>query len=198
MSDRSRTFTAMGLEWNKLIVEQLEFYWDAHLRPRLDGLTDDEYLWEPVRDCWNLRRDSDSNWVMDWATPEPEPTPVTTIAWRMMHIAATGFANRASAFFGDDPFPELGMNDPGRYPVSLPSTATDGVAYLEQTYHAWMDGISALDEAGMSQKLGPKGGPFRDDPIAALVVHINREVMHHGAEIGLLRDFYLRRDQFAR
>jgi hypothetical protein len=26
--------------------------------------------------------------------------------------------------------------------------------------------------------------------MAALIAHINREVMHHGAEIGLLRDLY--------
>jgi hypothetical protein len=30
--------------------------------------------------------------------------------------------------------------------------------------------------------------------MAALIVHINREVMHHGGEIGLMRDLYARRD----
>jgi hypothetical protein len=29
--------------------------------------------------------------------------------------------------------------------------------------------------------------------MADLIVHINRETMHHGAEIGLLRDLYARR-----
>jgi hypothetical protein len=28
--------------------------------------------------------------------------------------------------------------------------------------------------------------------MATLVLHINREVIHHGAEISLLRDLYLR------
>jgi hypothetical protein len=28
--------------------------------------------------------------------------------------------------------------------------------------------------------------------MAALVLHINREVIHHGAEIALLRDLYVR------
>jgi hypothetical protein len=184
----------MGLEWNALIVGQLEFYWDVHLRPRLDDLTDDEYLWEPAHDSWNLRRDEAGNWVMDWAWPQPQPAPVTTIAWRMMHIAATGFANRAGAFFGEDPLPGADMNDPRRFPASMPSTAARGVAYLEQTYRAWMDGISALDQEGMARKLGPKGGQFADDTMADLIVHINREVMHHGGEIGLLRDFYRRRN----
>jgi DinB superfamily len=118
---------------------------------------------------------------------------MTTIAWRMMHIAATGLANRTSAFFGEDPFPDVDMNDAKRYPPSVPGTAAEAVEYLEQTYTAWLAGISKLDDDGMARKLGPKGGPYADDTMAALIVHINREVMHHGGEIGLLRDLYARR-----
>ena len=33
----------MEVNWGQLIVGQLEFYWDVHLRPRLEGLTDAEY-----------------------------------------------------------------------------------------------------------------------------------------------------------
>jgi hypothetical protein len=33
------------LDWGNLLIGQLAFYWDAHLRPRLDGLTDEEYFW---------------------------------------------------------------------------------------------------------------------------------------------------------
>jgi hypothetical protein len=185
----------MGLKWNALIVDQLVFYWDVHLRPRLDGLSDDEYLWEPVTGMWSVRRDSAGNWVMDGATPTPEPAPMTTIAWRMMHIAATGFANRAGAFFGEAPYPALDMNDPKRYPTSMPSTASVGVAYIERSYTRWLDGIRSLDEHDMAKSLGTKGGPFADDTMAALIVHINREVMHHGGEIGVLRDLYARRDR---
>jgi hypothetical protein len=183
----------MGLKWNVLIVGQLEFYWDVHLRPRIDGLTDDEYFWEPVPDMWSVRRDDSGHWVSDWAWPTPNPAPMTTIAWRMMHVAATGLANRAGAFFGEDPFPDVDMNDPTRFPPSLPSTAADAVAFLDKAYAAWMAGISALDEHDMARKLGPKGGQYADDTVADLIIHINREVMHHGGEIGVLRDLYARR-----
>jgi hypothetical protein len=130
---------------------------------------------------------------MDWAWPEPQPTPIPSIAWRMMHIAATGMDNRTQAFFGEDPMPDLGMNDPKRYPASLPGTAAGGVAYLEKSYKAWTDGIGSLSMADMERPLGPKAGQFADDSMADLIVHINRETMHHGAEIGLLRDLYARR-----
>ncbi|MDV7268912.1 DinB family protein, partial [Rhodococcus oxybenzonivorans] len=39
----------------------------------------------------------------------------------------------------------------------------------------------------------PSEGPFADRSMAALVLHVNREVIHHGAEIALLRDLYLRK-----
>ena len=31
--------------------------------------------------------------------------------------------------------------------------------------------------------------------MAALVLHVNRELMHHGGEVGLLRDLYRERRQ---
>ncbi len=87
--------------WGPLLVGQLEFYGDVHLRPRLEGLGDEEYLWEPVEGCWSLRRDENGVYALDGRWLEPSPPPVTTIAWRMVHLGATCLANRASAFFGD-------------------------------------------------------------------------------------------------
>ena len=178
------------MDWTTQLLEQLTFHWEHQARPRLNGLGDEEYLWEPVPDAWSVRRNDAGNWTMDRGSPQPTPNPVTTIAWRMMHIAATGLANRANAFFGDDPTPDLDMNDPKRSPASMPSTAADAVAYLEQAYGAWLSGISSLDEDGMRRPLGPKGGMYAQDTMADLIVHINREVMHHGGEIGVLRDLY--------
>jgi hypothetical protein len=44
----------------------------------------------------------------------------------------------------------------------------------------------------MMQPLGPIGGPFAEDSVAALALHVSRETMHHGGEIGVLRDPYVR------
>ncbi|WP_220378157.1 hypothetical protein [Streptomyces sp. 3212.3] len=35
---------------------QLTWHWEYQLRPRLSGLEDAEYLWEPTDNCWSLRR----------------------------------------------------------------------------------------------------------------------------------------------
>ncbi len=45
----------MTINWTHELVEQLEWHWREQLRPRLEGLGDGEYLWEPVPGCWNLR-----------------------------------------------------------------------------------------------------------------------------------------------
>ena len=50
----------MGIDWNRQLADQLDVYWHSSLRPRLDGLSDAEYLWEPVAGCWSVRRRSDS------------------------------------------------------------------------------------------------------------------------------------------
>lgn len=180
----------MTVDWGALLVGQLAFYWDVHLRPRLEGLTDEEYFWEPVGGCWSLRPTENGIYALDSQWPEPSPSPLTTIAWRIVHVGAMCLASRASAFFGDSVADDADMFDPRHVPTDLPASAAEAIAFLERSYNQWHDGIAALDGAGLQAPLGPKGGPFAGDSMAALIVHINREVMHHGGEICLLRDLY--------
>jgi DinB family protein len=181
-------------DYGRLLTGQLEFYWDVHLWPRVkDGLTDDEYLWEPVADCWSLRPDPDGRFVLDGAAMPPGPGPFTTLAWRMIHVA-TAMSTRTSTFFGDGSVPpEADMFDPRHFPSELPSTAAAGLDFLAESYHDWHDAIAALDAGALDEPLGPRGAFFAPEPMAALIVHVNREVMHHGGEIGLMRDLYARR-----
>jgi hypothetical protein len=181
----------MTVPLSRVLVEQLEFYWDVHLRPRLGGLTDEEYFWEPVDGCWSVRRGDDGRWHLDGQRPEPTPPPLTTIAWRLVHLGATCFANRASTFFGDGSVPDdADMADPRHVPADLPGSAGEAVVFLERTYRQWHQGIASLDDEAMLRPLGPKGGPYAKDSMGQLVAHISREAMHHGAEIALLRDLY--------
>jgi hypothetical protein len=82
------------------------------------------------------------------------------------------------------------MFDPVHWPAEIPGTAADGVRFLEDSYREWHENIAALDADALARPLGPKGAFFAGDPMAALIVHINREVMHHGGEIGVVRDLY--------
>ena len=55
----------MTTTWTSMLVDQLDFYLAAHLLPRLEGLTDEEYFWEPVPDCWSVRPDGSGGWTFD-------------------------------------------------------------------------------------------------------------------------------------
>lgn len=179
----------MSTVWRDLLLGQLDFYWQAHLWPRLAGLTDREYLWEPVAEAWSLRPDADGVVRIETVVPEPPVPPVTTIAWRMAHIGRDVLGKRARAFF-DPNAADADMYDDRHWPEPLPLTAAGGLALLEQGYTRWREGIAARDDAALLEPLGPRGGPFADDSLAALALHLNRETMAHGAEICLLRDLF--------
>ncbi|MEV0891486.1 DinB family protein [Promicromonospora sp. MEB111] len=181
--------------WRDLLLDQLSFYWDVHLWPRLEGLTDAEYLWEPASPAWSVRAGADGEPRLEHEVPEPEIPPVTTIAWRMVHVGRDVFGRRARALFGPtDAPPDADMFDARHWPEA-PVTADGGLAVLEEGYRSWQAGIAALDDESLMRPIGPKGVAFAEFPMAALVTHLNREAMAHGGEICLLRDLY--RAQYA-
>lgn len=170
--------------WRDELLDQLDFYWDHQFMPRLRGLTDEECFWEPVADCWSVRTGADGAPVIDWQWPVPDPPPVTTIAWRIAHIAVPIFGVRASQHFGDG---SLAFTSE-RWPA--PATADQAFSQLTEHHRAWRDGLLSLDEDRLRAPVGEAEGPWAQSPMATLVLHLNREVMHHGAEIALLRDLY--------
>ena len=107
---------------------------------------------------------------------------MTTIAWRMTHVAFHVLGFRTSAHFGD------GSLNPDT--AQLPVTADEAVATLERHYRGWRDAVAALDGAALARAIGAAEGEWGERPMATLMLHVNREVMHHGAEICLLRDLY--------
>jgi hypothetical protein len=176
----------MNLDWTAQLLEQLTFHWDHHVRPRLDGLTDDEYFWEPVPDCWSIRRSGDV-WLPDFRMPEPEPAPVTTIAWRLGHVIVGIFGMRNASHFGGPPIDYTNHQWAG--------DAATALAQLDDGYARWVAGVGTLDADGLATPVGPAEGPYAEFPYAALVLHINREAIHHLAEVLLLRDLYRNRTE---
>src|SRR5262245_51608746 len=92
------------MNWTAELSDQLNWHWANQLRPRLDGLSDTEYFWEPVEGCWSVRPDANGRYAIDLVRPEPQPPPVTTIAWRMCHIIGSVLALRNARYFGGVPF----------------------------------------------------------------------------------------------
>lgn len=179
------------MDWTAQLVGQLEWHWAEQLRPRLHGLTDDEYFWEPAPGSWNVHPLGRSSapvqagsgaFTIDFAFPEPEPAPVTTIAWRLGHVIVGVFGARVAAHFGGPPADYSTWEYAG--------TAAEALRQLDATHAAWVAGVRGLDEAALAAPCGPGEGGWAEHPMAELVLHINREAIHHGAELALLRDLY--------
>jgi hypothetical protein len=180
-------------DYSHLLADQIDWHWRNQLRPRFDGLTDEEYLWEPVPG-WSVRprgtgdapiQAGSGAFTIDFAYPEPVPPPFTTIAWRIGHMVVGVLAMRNASHFGRAPVDYESFDYAG--------TADAALSQLDQEYARWLDGVRGLGSEGLARPCGPAEGPYGEEPMATLVLHISRELIHHGAEVALLRDLYTHR-----
>lgn len=181
-------------DWSHRLLEQLTWHWGHQLRPGLDGLSDDEYFWEPVARGWSIRprgraatdmAAGGGGMVADFSWPEPVPAPVTTIAWRLAHLIVGVFGMRNATHFG---------GPPADYRTwEYAAGAETALAQLDDAYERWVAGVGSLGTDGLERPVGPGEGDWAAAPYADLVLHIHREAIHHGAEILLLRDLFRHR-----
>ena len=160
-------------------------------------LTDAEYLWEPVPGrCWSVRARAHGPgpgaqllvgggaWGRDSCEPpHPVPPPVTTIAWRLSHLTEM-LALRAEYSGGG------GRLD--REDIPAQPDAAGAIAAFERAAAAWRSTLTSVDEAALDT-VGYSSYPYGSDPqdpFLEIVWWVNQEVLHHGAEIALLRDLY--------
>lgn len=175
-----------------LLLDQLTTSTDV-AQERLDGLSDDEFLWEPAPGAWSIRPRASAvtkaafgpgDWVLDFETPEPDPAPLTTIAWRIGHLLS-GVAGRYEWTFGAR----------STEPKELVDFRPDAAAMTQQLWRVldqWVAGIESLDDEQLDVP-GFGQYPYGLDPqlpFIAIVWWNNREVIHHLAEVALLRDLY--------
>jgi len=121
----------MTPSWNHELLDQLDFAWNVQFMPRMEDLTDAEYLWEPVDGCLTVRPAGDGTFRLD-ANVRASPPPFTTIAWRIGHMASV-FGRRASNHFGDASFDEASVRWPG--------TASGALEILIGEYGRWHAGV---------------------------------------------------------
>jgi hypothetical protein len=189
----------------KILLDQLDAVWemlDARLSERKpfgsepgsaqSTLTDEEYFWEPAPDCWSLRRRGQGkgphprgkgDWQLDGGYPPPDPSPFTTIAWRMCHLCASPLLRYDYTFGGHS----LTLDD-----VTWPATADEAVAFVRNSHLQWRNAIEGVTSADLDQ-IGRSQMPQGLDPqvrFADLIAWTNLEFGHHAAEVACLRDLY--------
>ena len=102
---------------------------------------------------WSVRQ-MDGQWMVEDDPEAPAPAPVTTIAWRIWHIASSCLSQYISHL---GPWP-LAVQGREWYPdVGSALTA------LDQGWQAFDQRIHALGETGVRGSLGPDWGPYADN-----------------------------------
>lgn len=110
---------------------------------------------------------------------------MTTIAWRIGHLLVGVLGERLASHFGGAPVSYEAYD--------YPESADAALERLDVLVQAWLTAVRGLGNDGLSRPCGPAEGPFADAPLAKLVLHIHREMIHHLAEVALLRDLYAHR-----
>ncbi|WP_324650909.1 DinB family protein [Georgenia sp. H159] len=169
------------------VLGQLGFSW-MKLSARLATVTQEEFHWEPSAGALRVVHRGEERtartlgtgaWVAEWPDGPDEPGP-RTIAWLVAHLTEA-FAERWEWTFGERQW--------RRADVELHGEVGPARSALTHWVEAWRDGIAALPDdelmtVGLSQATEVDAGA----PFAHLVLHMNRELIHHGAEIFVLTD----------
>lgn len=177
MSEPSLTATAGGTE----LLAPLLAQWDtslAMLFERLDGLTDDEYRWQPTPGAADL---VDRDGTLQAARDAGQPT--RTIAWTMAHLADMC---RLRADYTDG-----AKNRPLGY-GPFPGTAAGAMTELRAAADRWRACVAGAS-AEQARQVGYSSYPVGMDPdlpFVDIVWWLNRELIAHGADIGTVRDLY--------
>ena len=160
-----------------LLAQMDEVY--ARLRGRLEGLGDEEFFWEPVPGCWTVHGDESGSWVVDYAEPDPEPAPFTTIGWRLVHIADCKVMYHEWAFGRRElTFPDL----------VAPPTAAGAIARLAEGQRLLRTAAQGLGDDELDALRWTNWG--EQWPAWRILWTMIDHDAHHGAEIGCLRDLY--------
>jgi hypothetical protein len=166
----------------KELLELSDFAYQR-LKTRLEGLTDEEYLWEPAPNCWTIRRSGDGTFRGDGGFVWDEVPPVTTIAWRLSHITDCISAERCATWLGLERKENV-LAD------GYAGTADHAIALLERANELWRSNVAEIGDDAIWEKNGPIAGIYAEHTRVAFVLHIIDELIHHGAEVGVLRDLY--------
>ncbi|MFD5034115.1 DinB family protein [Streptomyces sp. NPDC058405] len=137
-----------------------------------------------IADDWSVSVERVEQVLAHTGAPEPDETPVTTIAWRLGHLHSC-FAGQWEWTFGE-------RRQEPQLLVDFTPSADSALEQFWALIARWRDSVGALtdeqlDTVGFSQY--PYGSD-PDDPFIGVLAGANREFIHHMAEIALLRDLW--------
>jgi hypothetical protein len=146
------------------------------LQARIADLTDEEMAWEPVDGCLRMGQLAPRVTHFDGV-----PEPVSTIGWRLEHIATGMSEERVLRWLAVE----------GVAPTVQPHGTADQMRLWVAASVDWFCSlVASIDDEHLWQPMGPVAGGFGDGPRAGFVMHLTNDAIHHGAEVGVLRDLW--------
>ncbi|WP_175010099.1 DinB family protein [Cellulosimicrobium sp. TH-20] len=196
-ADGQTAYGSPEFDWSILSVPtalavvrgQLGSSW-LELSDRLATLTQAELEWEPGPDALRVvRRGAEraprtlgaGEWVMEWPEGPDSPQP-RTVAWLVAHLTEAFFERWEWTF---------GPHERRRDAVTFSGEVGPAVAGLRREVDRWRAGVDGLpDDGAFAVGLSQATEIDAQAPFAHLVAHMNRELVHHGAEIMVLQDLH--------
>lgn len=151
------------------------------------------------RSAWLIRYDGLSRWCAVSTDPDTETGAHVAYPKTDLHTAPNASRLLLVTLWSYDSYRSQQVVEPFLWTetadeILTPLAQNLALAQLDHYCEAWLNAVKGLTEAALTEPVGQAEGPWAQYPMGTLVLHINREVIHHGAEIALLRDLYLHRD----
>ncbi|MET7572517.1 DinB family protein [Streptomyces sp. NPDC005492] len=137
-----------------------------------------------IAEDWSVSVERVEQILAHTGEPEPDTTPITTIAWRLGHLHFE-FAGAWEWTFGER------RQDPKQM-VDFTPSATQALDRFWPAIDRWREAIATVTEAQLDT-VGFSQYPYGsdpDDPYIAVLAGSNLGFIHHMAEIALLRDLW--------
>ena len=175
-----------------------------------NGLTDEEFLWEPMPGSWTVRPHDTcqtptpfvvGEWAADFdaglaMSVDPDKgiwtEPLTSIAWLFWHVGSMPARAAELDFLGGAHAAESGWTSPYIAAHPIFTTAGEAVDAMRAGWRALGAAVrSASDEAlERPTRFWGYGGPGPMGTGAQIIGSALNEVSHHGTQIGVLRDLF--------
>jgi hypothetical protein len=163
------------------LASSVATFWQG-FRPELRGLTDDEYLWEPVRGCPTVHPQPDGTCRADHQFPI---RGAASIAQRLCWAAQLTLVD-TNQHFGN-------KSATWKDVAEVPCTAAGGVDLLAGAVRGWIDSLSScrpsfLLEHSENRSPGAIDGQF---PFIEVVLFHFQLLVQSCAHVSMTRDLYL-------
>jgi hypothetical protein len=178
------------------------------LRRAWDGLTDDEFMWEPTEGAWSIRPANEPRTATPFTTGSfaadfdaglvaaavagNAVEPLTSIAWLFWHVGSQPGRAAELDFFGGTHTPASGWTSPYIAEHPIFTTAKEAVTAMRSGWRALDQALKSATDEQLERptRFWGYGAPGPMGTGAQIVGSVLNEVSHHGTQIGVLRDLY--------